>query len=257
MGLVKTQMMEDEANEEMYEWIRENASPDVEEDDEEWNTLKEQYLHGSHVADDYWDGLDYEDEIQWYSKEELAFSLFNQQMSEIRGSLSENNSPIVLKMKFAYIVTLMESCLGDILIGTVLSDEYYLVNAMKKVTELSSTRLTLLEIHNSSDVVNKTVLMNLARIVYHKIDKVIDLYKNVLGEVTPKAIQEKKENIKNIVILRHDIVHRNGYDHAGKEHEITVAMYTKAVDDVVDFVQSMHEYAQRAKANYLFKDSPF
>ncbi|MBL3525076.1 hypothetical protein IM876_20585, partial [Serratia plymuthica] len=243
MGSVKSQMMEDEANEDMYEWIRGRASSDVEEGDDEWETLKIQYLNGSHVDYDDWDDVDYTEEIQWYSKEELAFPLFNKQMDEIRNSLTDNNSPIVLKMKFAYIVTLMESCLGDILIGTVFSDVYYLVNAMKKVPELSSTKLTLLEIHNSSDVVKKTVLMILGRVIYHKIDKVIDIYKNVLGEDTPESIKEKKENIKNIVMLRHDIVHRNGFDHAGKEIYITVEVYTKAVDDVVDFVQSMHEYA--------------
>lgn len=62
---------------------------------------------------DYWDDRDYEDQIQWFSKEERAFPLFNEQIYNIRTALNNDTSPLVLKMKFSYIITLMESCLGD------------------------------------------------------------------------------------------------------------------------------------------------
>ncbi|WP_122288605.1 HEPN domain-containing protein [Serratia plymuthica] len=251
MGLVKAQMMEDEANADMYDWIRENASPDVEEDDEEWNALKQQYLLGSHVDYDDWDNVDYEEEIQWYSKEERAFPLFNEQMNEVRNSLAHSNSPIVLKMKFAYVVTLMESCLGDMLKGIIFSDEDYLSNAIKNVSDLNSTKLPLQEIHETSDIVKKTVLKVLGGILYHKIDKVLDVYKSVLNEDIPKNIKEKAVNIKKIVEVRHDIVHRNGYDRVGGAHDITVDVYIEAVDDVLGFVKLLHQYTQSAKLNYL------
>ncbi|MEB7192531.1 hypothetical protein NEM52_22615 [Escherichia coli] len=98
------------------EWIRERlSSPDLEEDSEEWQLLEKDY-------DEYQDFLsdmameEYENE-KWLKQHphteiyKIAINLLEQIKEEGKQSTSE----VFIKMKIAYIVTIMENCLSEMI----------------------------------------------------------------------------------------------------------------------------------------------
>ncbi|MGT3339624.1 hypothetical protein ACVSUB_21510 [Yersinia enterocolitica] len=254
MGSIKRYMEELEAEEAMNDWIRDYVDLGVEEGDPEWEDLKSKILSGEVIMEtiDYWDDRDYEDQIQWFTKEERAFPLFNEQIHNIRTTLNNDTSPLVLKMKFSYIVTLMESCLGDMLKGFIFSDNKYIINALNGVKELKEIKVPLIEVHQNSDLINKSILKVLSEYLYHNVEKIVPIYRSVVGETLPDNIKKELGKIIKIVNMRHDIVHRNGYDIEGTEIELTSEIYNTAIQDIVDFVTAMNMYIESAKAKHVF-----
>lgn len=249
MGLAKRAMQEMEEEEELNEWLRNNVDLGVEQGDEEWEELKEKVLSGevSMYDNSYWDKQDYEEELYWLSKEGRPFPVFVEQIKSINMALSHDTSTLILKMKFSYIVTLMESCLGDMLKGFVFNDKQFIVNALKGVKELKDMKLNLIEIYQTDNIINKSIFKVLSGYLYHNVEKVAQVYQSIVGKTLPVNCIEKVGDIVKIVSLRHDIVHRNGFDIEGNERELTVEIYSKAVQDVVGFVEAMHLYLESAR----------
>lgn len=146
MSAIKRYLEDIQAEEEMNDWIRSQVDLGVEEGDPEWEEFKEEYL----TKREEW----YEEELEWYSDEQSPFDDFIEQIEQVRAA-EIPSSTITLKMKYAYSVTLMESCLGDMLKNLVFSDERYLVNALTNVTDLKNIKISLIESHQVRDIVKK------------------------------------------------------------------------------------------------------
>ncbi|EDS5055792.1 hypothetical protein B1Q49_004378, partial [Salmonella enterica] len=119
MGATKDWVMEVEESR-REQWIRERlSSPDLEEDSEEWQLLEQDY-------DDYQDFLsdmareEYENE-KWLKQHphtaiyEIAINLLEQ----IKEEGQQTTSEVFIKMKTAYIVTIMENCLSEMIKSVV------------------------------------------------------------------------------------------------------------------------------------------
>lgn len=245
MGISKRAYEEMVENEEMAEWIRERASFNVEEGDDEWNELKEEYQNNCEgFEDDYWDDEEYELEIGWLKKENSAFTTFLTQINEIDLSKRKNKSDQDIKMKYSYMITLMESCLSDMLKSIIFTDDIYLLNALKYVDDFKSTKITLLEVFENNDIVKKIVLKKLNEILYHNVEKVTKIYSLVLQEKLSMDIKEKIGDIVKIVNIRHDIVHRNGYDIMGELKNTTLSDLSNTKENIINFIQNMDKYIQ-------------
>ncbi len=191
------------------EWIRERlSSPDLEEDSEEWQLLEKDY-------DEYQDFLsdmameEYENE-KWLKQHphteiyKIAINLLEQIKEEGKQSTSE----VFIKMKIAYIVTIMENCLSEMIKSVVLSHNRYVENAIRNINELKAKNISLSELINKESNANKYVQEYLSDILYHRIQLVVEIYKAVLQ---PKQYPRfPLKNINELMKLRHDIVHRNG-----------------------------------------------
>lgn len=140
MGATKDWVMEVEESR-REQWIRERlSSPDLEEDSEEWQLLEQDY-------DDYQDFLsdmareEYENE-KWLKQHphtaiyEIAINLLEQ----IKEEGQQTTSEVFIKMKTAYIVTIMENCLSEMIKSVVLSHNRYVENAIKNVKELKEKK---------------------------------------------------------------------------------------------------------------------
>lgn len=114
MGLVKRIIEEADAEEAMNDWIRDNVDLGVEEGDEEWEEAKREYLSGAADMTD-WEFEDYDLELERLTADDLAHASFCNQMSDLEDELSDTPSESMLKMTYSYSVTLMETCLGDMI----------------------------------------------------------------------------------------------------------------------------------------------
>lgn len=250
MSSIKRHIEQLEADEDMNEWIREHVDLGVEEGDPEWEEMKAIYLSEGTGEYDYWDDDEfYADEFIRLTAGNRAFSQFNEQMSTLIKELPENPSDSNIKMAYSFSVTLMETCLSDMIKSLILSDEHYLKNAIENVEELAKMKLPLKEVYFNPDIVKKVVIKTFSDYLYHNIEKIIPIYSAVLGEETPEDVKNKMAGIIKITKIRHDIVHRNGADKEGNPRQLNQQILLEAMDAIVEFIRSIHTSIEAAEYN--------
>ncbi|MFJ5398582.1 hypothetical protein [Pectobacterium sp. CHL-2024] len=191
-------------------------------------------------------------EINRLTKDEEVFSIFNGQMVELKNNLHQQSTPLTMKMNFAYAVTLMETCLADMLKHAVLSESEFMSNALKNIKDFHGVKIDLIDIHKNSGFVTGFVMKVLTEYLYHKIELVLTIYRFTLGSDHPEYIKEKIGDLVKIADIRHDIVHRNGFDKEGNEHHLTPEKVAKAMQDIIDFVQGMKMYISQSESGLSF-----
>ncbi|MFM1001212.1 hypothetical protein WFK94_20465 [Yersinia enterocolitica] len=245
MGSTK-QWFEDAEESRREAWIRSKLSdPDLEEDSDEWQQLAQEH-------DDY---RYFEDEMARYAAEQAQEEYEEQQwlksnphtdiyassISLLEGILDEgknHTSETFYKMQIAYCVTIMESCLGDMIKSIVLSDNRYRNNAIYHIEHLRKKEIKLVNLIDKEDVVGKSVQEYLTGILYHDITMVEKTYRAILKNDEYKQIETKK--IDALTKIRHDIVHRNGKNRDGKDViEFNNSVYLDAFATTKDFLNEM------------------
>ncbi|WP_410732725.1 HEPN/Toprim-associated domain-containing protein [Citrobacter freundii] len=137
------------------------------------------------------------------------------ELSALVSSAPEN--PVLLRMCYSGFITIMEAYLADIFIRAVKhpSVKRRFVESYEKFR--GSTRKPLSDIYNQLDSLDKVIEEELFSLSFHHIPTVTKLYQECLLVSFPPDILK---DIARAVIIRHDIVHRNGRDKKGKHHLI-------------------------------------
>lgn len=139
------------------------------------------------------------------------------------------HSNTIIKMSYAYAVTLLESFLGDTLKSLISEDEQFLKNAVANFKILKNVKLT--ELIESDLDVNNLVLKYISDFLYHNIPNTIEMYEQILGN----KIKIDISNVVKITKLRHDIVHRNGKSIDGKNITLNFQDFTQAINEIKEF----------------------
>lgn len=182
----------------------------------------------SSLTFDYFDGQKSLDEIIRLKQGEDALAIFSEQMNELKNISHQQLTQLTMKMNFAYAVTLMETCQTDMLKHAVISQPEFMSIALEKIPDFQSVKVNLLDININPDFITGFVIKLLTEFLYHKIPHVITIYRCTLGSDYPEFIKDKIGELVKIADIRHDIVHRNGYDKEGNVHNLNVEMVSKA-----------------------------
>lgn len=148
-----------------------------------------------------------------------------QPLRHVRQSLSELSAliasapenPVLLRMCYSGIITVMEAYLADIFIRAVKhpSVKRRFVESYDKFK--GSARKPLSDIYNQLDSLDKVIEEELFSLSFHHIPTVTKLYQECLLVSFPPVILK---DIARSVLIQHDIIHRNGRDKKGKHHLI-------------------------------------
>ncbi|HFF9520081.1 TPA: HEPN domain-containing protein [Serratia marcescens] len=241
MGLVKS-LLDDMQEERKEEWIREHLGLD---EDSELDELSIEYGEAEFQFHEYQDHLadeaayqfeleeEQEMEIEWLKKNP-HLDIFKNYSSALEAVLSLNsieNNETLIKMQVAYSVTILESCLSEMLKSVVLSSDRYIRNAVSHVKGLNDTTVSLKEILDDGSIIEKRVMNFFSDILYHQIPKVLNIYEVVLQAKQPK--ENRLGELVKLIKLRHDIVHRDGKTIEGKRIPLT----SNDVDNSVNLVR--------------------
>lgn len=141
-------------------------------------------------------------------------SLF--EMSELAASAPEN--PVLLRMCYSGIITVMEAYLADIFIRSVKhpSVKRRFVESYEKFQQNSKNRLS--DVFNLLDSLDQTIEKELFSLSFHHIPTIKQLYNHCLLIRYP---DELISPVARAIQVRHDIVHRNGRNIKGKQHAIS------------------------------------
>jgi hypothetical protein len=217
MGLVKQLWMEQQEEEYLEEraaWIRERLdNPDADEDTQGWSTLKDEYeLFHSDSNHDYHEDWD----VEGKSRLEIFNESIEASEEILSLAISEKSNKNLLVMLYAHIVTAVEAYLSSTFIEKALETEALMRKLVETDPEFAKRKFTIQEIFSRKDNLKDDVRQHLKSVIFHDIAKVRRMYKAVFdidfGDV---------KWLFNAVLLRHDCVHRAGYDKKGDEAPIT------------------------------------
>ena len=204
-------------------------------DDRESNLLNMANLY-KNIAEENW------------SKEKSHGKTFANFLSEITSvqasEMKAGNSEVYLKMRLSYAVTLMESCLGEMLKSVTMQHEQFRRNAIKNISLIGESKISARELldNDPQKILDSKIIEHITRILYHNMDKVKKVYAQVLGDEFPKFKDGLNDKIAELMDLRHDIVHRNGKKIDGEKIEITPQMVSAYIGDIRTFVNSVHGF---------------
>ncbi|MDM8541956.1 hypothetical protein QUF90_12785 [Desulfococcaceae bacterium HSG9] len=161
---------------------------------------------------------------------------YDEYHSGIRIITAQNNDEFHNKLYFSNIISLMEKYLYDLFIYEISSDRNALVilGTQNKFSAVSLKIPYLL--HNR---VEEYIINAMKNIVWHRLNDIDVFYKNVLG------IQfNLSRAILNILKIRHDIVHRNGFDIEGNMVVITAQKLETCINLISSFILDIDDKYQ-------------
>jgi len=202
------------------------------------------------VIEDFDYGLEHDDEEpdEWvdYAVPDDPFTIFMSSYHHTGDLLADHGSDggthLVNRMIFSHQITAMEAYLADRLINEIDADAGAFQRLLEQDEDLAKEKFTLVDISKNPALVQDKIREHLRAIQYHNLAKVDVLYNIALGFRILNLAKEKASLFK-AVILRHDCVHRNGFDKNGKELNV----FTKAfVQDTADLIKSFVESIEHA-----------
>lgn len=206
-------------------------------------------LHVPDADEDFWLNADIPDE---------PFDIFENSYHRTGDLLADHGGngrdQLLNRMIFSHQVTALEAYLGDNLIKATLSDPAAMGRLMAGDTDLNKQKFSLAEIAAEPDLVKIKVRSHLGSILYHNLEKVNVLYSIALQfQILPMASDSGE--LINLVKLRHDCVHRNGFDKDGNELSVfTKEFVQNAADRIRELVVKVEEKTRDAKAGRWFDD---
>ncbi len=228
MGRAKEYWMEQQeaaAHEEKLEWIKEYLENDeVEEYSSEWHEAEEAYEEHQSGMHLYWENLMHEKEYEdyWTVEGKTTFQIFNEIIESsqeiINIEISNKSKKNLFVMLYGHVVAAVEAYLSSTFIEKVLSSKNsnYIRKLVENDPEFGKRKFTMKEIFTKQEELKNEVKLYLRDLIFHKIDKVKPMYKDVLDIDFGDDIRW----LFDAVILRHDCVHRAGYDKDGNEVEL-------------------------------------
>lgn len=139
-------------------------------------------------------------------------------------------------MAYAQVVTAVEAYLSGIFIHTVIKSENLIRKLVESDPELAKRQFSLKEIFTQWAELKMLVARYLKDLIFHDIKKVKPMYQSVLGIDFGDVSW-----LFRAVLIRHDCVHRNGFDKEGKQNEIDKKAILELVVNCTGLVSAIEE----------------
>lgn len=170
-----------------------------------------------------------------------------QQLQDLVTNLGEpDGQSLINRMIFAQHVSAMEAYLCDTLVNAVSDNSDVLSKLISADRALKDVKLPLTDVAKGEEVAKNYVTGYLKQLLYHDLKKIDSLYRSGLG-FSILASDDDNKALLEAVSLRHDCVHRNGFDTEGnpptaftQDYVLQTAKVIKRLVERVD--ASVHEF---------------
>lgn len=195
----------------MDNWLAEHASPSAE--DEEWYQENEEKSHY-----------------------DILLKHLNSIDTLLEVDVPNSAKFSLLVMLHGYIVSAIEGYLAGVFIHLVTNSDELTRKLVESDPEFSKQKFTLKEIYEKQSTLKVTVSMYLKGLIFHDLKKIKPMYKAVLGHDF-KDISWLFEAVK----IRHDCVHRAGYDKDGNKVSLTTDTIVDLLGHVTDLSNEIED----------------
>lgn len=146
---------------------------------------------------------------------------------------------ILHRQLYSSIIGTLETYLSDAFINTVLLNQENLKRFFKTFKSFEKQNIAMsavYEFHEKAESIAKKIMLD---VIYHHLPKVSNMYKDTLGISFPNY-----GAIYKSVLIRHDLVHRNGKTKQGDEVLVNKETVTKLIKNVRSLVCDIDEQIQ-------------
>jgi hypothetical protein len=158
-----------------------------------------------------------------------------QKLNEIDLNSNELNS-ILKRQIYTGIVAAMETFLSDTMINITLSDKNLIRNFVESCPDFAKQKFELREIFIEYNKLHNTIRNVLLDTIYHDLRKVREMYRSTFKIEFPDIAEPIK-----CVLIRHDLVHRNGKSKDGVLLNIDTEQVSKSIKTINLFVTGIAE----------------
>jgi hypothetical protein len=148
----------------------------------------------------------------------------------------------LLRLLYVNVITALETYLSDTFIQRI-ADPKRLRMFVETTPEFQKEKIPLSDVFNAHDAIKAKVEAHLLEFVWHRLEKVKPMFHDTLGIEFPPDMNE----LFTAVVIRHDLVHRNGRKKDGQEHilneSIIEALIHKA-EGLVSAIESQQKLAE-------------
>jgi hypothetical protein len=169
----------------------------------------------------------------------------------LKTEVEDSVAPTFHRLLFVNVITAMETYLSDAFINTVVNLPQLMRRFIETTPEFQAERIPLADVFKAMEQVEQRAKSYLADVVWHHLHRVKPMYRDTLGIEFPSEMKP----LFRAVLLRHDIVHRNGKTKEGKEIIVTPADVSDLVRQVEAFIQELDKQVASAKES-LSEDQP-
>jgi len=138
-----------------------------------------------------------------------------------------------LRLLYANVVTGLETFLSDAFINTVIGNLALLRKFVETNPDFEKRKLTLSEIFTRMHDLEKEISNYLLDLIWYNLEKIKPMYKTTLDIDFPDDLKP----LFKAIVIRHDIVHRNGKTKEGKEIKLSQADVEQLLTDIRHFGQ--------------------
>lgn len=122
-----------------------------------------------------------------------------------------------LRLLFVNVITSVEAYLSDLFITAIASDKNLLRRFVETNPDFASEKVALSRLFTTFEEIEQTVRSHLVQLAWHNFARVKPMFQSTLHVSFPNDLG----NLLKAVLVRHDIVHRNGRKTDGSAHDIT------------------------------------
>lgn len=142
------------------------------------------------------------------------------------------------RLLYVNVITALEAFLDDAFTNTVLNNEKFLRRFVEHCPEFQQEKVKYADIFKLRDEVVNKVKEYLGYMSWHNLNRVIPLFKDILGLNQPDDF----EPLLKAVLLRHDLVHRNGKTKDGQEIYVSSADIRKLIEHAENLAQCINDH---------------
>jgi len=248
MGYWSDKMIEMQEDEAKDEWIRDHLENlEADESDEEWQRLESEYYDLLSSGELYFDEAYYTQDYpeDWDIEGKTKYEIFSETINNssellnihIESDLIRRN---LLVMLFGHVVAAVEAYLSSTFIQTVMSSEQHIKSLVETDPIFAKQKFSMKEIFVTKENLENTIKQYLLDIIFHDIKKIKPMYKSVLdidfGNVSW---------LFEAVTLRHDCVHRAGYNKEGNEIDLNESNVKSLIENSEEFISTIESGIKR------------
>lgn len=137
-------------------------------------------------------------------------------------------------MLYANVITALETYLSDAFISKVRGRKELLRSFVETFHDFRKEKFELSEVFNRYEEIEEKSTRAMRDVIYHDLPKVSGMYRDTL-----KVEFSDFGNLYKAVLVRHDLVHRNGKTKSGETREISVDDVNKLCDEAELFVKDI------------------
>ncbi|HBT97324.1 MAG TPA: hypothetical protein DEB25_06700 [Desulfobulbaceae bacterium] len=191
---------------------------------------------GDYDCDDDYDD-EWEAELEWTAQRSDQFKTLNKQLESVATLLKVTSDPPaqfdLFVMLHTHVISSIDYYLFAVFSHAVANSEKFTRKLIETVPEFKDKKFSLHEIYSEYEKIKITVACYINELIFHDLKKIKPMYKDVLGIDFGDILWLFKA-----VRVRHDCVHRAGYDKKDNKVELSS-------DSITDLIKKCRELATR------------